>query len=435
MQTYVLTPLAHPPVSLPQHEYGYTAVYGINNQNQVVGYASREAARWDGTELVALPTVRNGSYGFDINESGAVTGMFHLAYPTRAYVIRDGVFLDISTMLPGADSAAVALNDAGVVVGRTGDFDGGQPFIYDSAAGRLTLLPPLPGHVYAMAYAINNAGTVAGISKRADESDARVFHHRNGQTTDCGAASEVNAINSSDVACGSRTFEAIHPARAYRAVLGPGPAAFEDLGHSPQPGLYNSRALDINEHGVVVGYSYGSQNHVMRAFVHYPAGHPDAGFHDLEPQVRGADGWELETAMGINDRGVIVGNGTYLGESRSFVLHPVRQREVDRILSFITLFGGVSAGGAGTGIIPGGPPVPIPSPLWHDLHPAQRDLHLSAALDNLATTLGGNGSAELLHDTARRIRHAAATELRRLTAPPLTGSADTTRLIVPGPLD
>jgi hypothetical protein len=96
----------------------------------------------------------------------------------------------------------------------------------------------------------------------------------------------------------------------------------------------------------VVGNSFGWGGEPSRAFVHYPAGHSEAGFHDLAPRVQGADGWELERAVDINDRGIIIGNGRYYGRQRSFVLYPNQERsrfEIDNMLTFVKLIGAESA--------------------------------------------------------------------------------------------
>jgi hypothetical protein len=46
---------------------------------------------------------------------------------------------------------------------------------------------------------------------------------------------------------------------------------------------------------------------------------------DLNSQVGNISGWELQTAVGINDSGQIVGNGTYLGDMHGFLLTPITQ--------------------------------------------------------------------------------------------------------------
>jgi hypothetical protein len=44
---------------------------------------------------------------------------------------------------------------------------------------------------------------------------------------------------------------------------------------------------------------------------------------DLNDLIPAGSGWELETARGINDNGWIVGEGTFNGEHRMFLLTPV----------------------------------------------------------------------------------------------------------------
>ena len=254
-----------------------------------------------------------------------------------------------------------------------------------------------------------------GSSENRDGTNSRAFLYRDGDLIDVGAASWLTGLNDADVATGSKAFNDQYPWRAYRADLSSGTAVFSDLGHSPLPGFTGSHGNGINNAGIVVGHSFKTpEDGHWQAFVDYPAGHSDAGFHDLAARVDGAEGWELETAVDINDKGVIVGNGKLNGQPRSFMLFPTKVRsrfEIETVLQFVQIFGGVTAGGSGTGILPGGKPIPIPLPVWLALSQPERDLELAAALVELARSLGDNRAAETVRGAGRQIREQAIEEL------------------------
>ena len=75
------------------------------------------------------------------------------------------------------------------------------------------------------------------------------------------------------------------------------------------------RAQDVNAHGDIVGYGPGAGG--PRALL-YRAG----VVIDLNSQIDPASGWVLRKAMGINDAGQIVGEGSHDGLVRGFLLTP-----------------------------------------------------------------------------------------------------------------
>jgi hypothetical protein len=404
MQTYTIGALGNPPIT--DQEDGYTEAAAINKSGVIAGYTAGEATVWEAEQLKKLPMPGNRSFSTDINDFETVVGMHHVVYPSRAFIARVNQFVDLDPLLPGVESSANAINNDGLVTGWAGDVAAFQPYIYDSIQGTITLIDPLPGHTQAAGFGINSAGHIAGTS-RADNVPSRLFFYRDGETFDAGQAAWLSELNDSDVAVGSFG----NPSRAYRADLSSGTAVFENLGLTPKPGYIGSHGNAINNTGVVVGHSFSTLLKVPpRAFVHFPADHPDAGLHDLQSLVDDADGWMLEEARGINDDGVIVGNGTHHGKMRSFVLYPSRPRpsfENLPSLQFIKLFGG-SSGGGGVGITPGGKPIPIPPPLLAYRSEADRDVQLGIALENFARGLGDHRIAAEIHALGTRLREDAS---------------------------
>ncbi|MGI9253533.1 MAG: hypothetical protein ACR2J8_07295, partial [Thermomicrobiales bacterium] len=49
----------------------------------------------------------------------------------------------------------------------------------------------------------------------------------------------------------------------------------------------------------------------------------DAGMIDLNSLIPAGAGWLLSDPWGINDTGMIVGQGAYMGQRRGFLLIPV----------------------------------------------------------------------------------------------------------------
>ena len=94
--------------------------------------------------------------------------------PATAIIELDG--------LPGHyDSAAAAINDDGVIVGRSG----GHAVRWD-LTGRVTDLGTLPGGRYSHAVDVNNRGTIVGQATSSDGGYHLVLWDREGRITDLG---------------------------------------------------------------------------------------------------------------------------------------------------------------------------------------------------------------------------------------------------------
>ncbi|MCX6873699.1 MAG: putative Ig domain-containing protein [Verrucomicrobia bacterium] len=166
--------------------------------------------------------------------------------------------------------AAYGINDAGRVVGIGTSPSGFNRAFRTAADGtNMTEIGTLGGDE-SWAYAINNAGQVAGTSSSLSiDTHAFLF------TDETGMA---------------------------------------DLGTL---GGYVSTAFALDSAGFVVGTAQDSAS-AMHAFVWSAP----LGMHDLNELVPVNSGWVLTEARGVNDSGVIVGNGLLNGQPRAFLLTP-----------------------------------------------------------------------------------------------------------------
>jgi hypothetical protein len=219
----------------------------------------------------------------------------------------------------------------------------------------------------------------------------------------------------------------IWPWQAFRFDASAPTPTFEPIGHSQAPGFLSSHGDAINNDGVVVGYSF-NQDKESRAFIDIPDG-PDAGFYDLQDLLVDGAGWKLETAEDVSDTGYIVGNGTYQGDHRAYLLKPQNgqgqgpfpwNKHIYEAIEAILLLGGATKGGSGIAILPGGKPIPIdphsPARLrlkWQRMAPAERDAQVGLAIRNLASVLNDADLAEVARRTGTEIAQTALKEINR----------------------
>jgi probable HAF family extracellular repeat protein len=302
--------------------------------------AARAAQGWTLVDLGTLGGFE--SHAAAVSNSGIVVGCADTASGVHAFAWRDGSMQDLGTATdpPAGDSCALAVNDAGVVAGRSGS---GEVVTWNGAT--VTHLG-IQGDVGG----INASGTVVGSYAQGGTTHA--FMYRGGVVTDLSdpaapnAASVAKAINASGQIAGTS---------ASHAFLYDG-GARRDLGTL---GGNTSSAAGIDDRGDVVGMSFDAFSQ-PRAFVYDVAMHALAGAPSYSGAVainnrgevigsgEGVYGWLVEdghytqlsklpavTSMGwthleptgINDRGWIVGTGTDAsGNLRAFVLVPGSER-------------------------------------------------------------------------------------------------------------
>jgi probable HAF family extracellular repeat protein len=152
--------------------------YGVNDARDVVGTLSSLGKSipfiWrNGTRTSLADLAGIGAYAYDINNVGQVVGSAYspditpLGPMQHAVLWQDGVIADLG-LLPGdEDSAAVAINAFGQIVGSSGRTDPEtyesfyRPFLY--MGGTMTAIQVPSGEAYASD--INGSGVVVGTMR------------------------------------------------------------------------------------------------------------------------------------------------------------------------------------------------------------------------------------------------------------------------------
>jgi probable HAF family extracellular repeat protein len=222
-----------------------------------------------------------------------------------------GTVIDLGDLPGGIDqSVASGINVFGQVVGHssaTSPTVSSHGFLWtptlpNGAAGSMTDIGGLPGGTDGtLPTAINNAGKIVGRS---------------------------NVINDSG-------------GRGYRAFLWTPSTPNGTSGSMQDLGLLNPLGNDsianaINNHDQVVGWSLVNPGTALTHAFIWTSGE---GMIDLNTQVDASGaGWVLKDAVGINDFGQIVGNGTNpAGDAHAFLLTPTPEPAALALLPFIVV--------------------------------------------------------------------------------------------------
>jgi probable HAF family extracellular repeat protein len=298
-------------IFLPTYNLSHAAA--INNNGQIVGhyYPSPERFTPDifyykNGQVSFLPNKASHNQAISvvtINDNGQILFNqqedFDGASATtsvKSYIYRNGEFEDVGS-LGGIFTNSNDINNAGQVVGGSTTSNGSQrAFIYTNSVIKEIPLEenPVPWSVlYSFGHAINDHGHVVGIASQFDETfnqTQSVFLYRNGMT--------------------------------------------EDLGWI---GMY-SEPEDINDLDQIVGsyFDFGESEgqSVSSAFTYQD----ELGLVDLNSLLDSeiiTNGWVLNSANAINNRGQIVGlasNTNYINSVFSYILTPVPEPETYAML-------------------------------------------------------------------------------------------------------
>ncbi|MBI5762852.1 MAG: DUF3466 family protein [Planctomycetes bacterium] len=224
-----------------------------------------------------------------------------LAFATAAHGTNYYIVTDLG-LLGGPVGAATNLNSAGTAVGLSTLADGNY---------HATVWNPTPVDLgtigvdtQSMAFAVNDAGKIVGVSYNYGDLSPHAFMWQAGVLTSLGNFSPHD-INSAGAVAGRTTFfNAANLWSDHACVWSAG--VLTDLGTL---GGYNSEALAINGTGVVAGQAYLVNNMTVRACV-WIAGSP----HDLGTMAGMATA--KSSAADLNNNGLVVGWSEVAGGSR-----------------------------------------------------------------------------------------------------------------------
>jgi probable HAF family extracellular repeat protein len=401
-----------------------TTPYGINAGGQITGEAAAEqvssdsylvhAFRYDGGQMIDLGTLgpSHNSTGHAINSNGDVVGFSqgtkwdvpdHFA---RAFRYSGAKLHDIHKQLAPlgfGDSVAWDINDAGDVVGD-GIF-GDDPstlhaWLYRN--GEAIDLTATVSSALVSARAINNAGQIAGI-QRGTTLTEQTFIYDLVANTVAVATSQVHGepfgMNEAGDVVGWEGGVAFLLSNGQSTAL-------------PTLGGDFSLAVGINASRLAVGWSLLASGD-SSGFVDDA---DKSALTDLSEKTDPAT-WEVVSAHGINDAGVIIATAQQDGRWSGVrlvpheITWPPRHRLPGAAASVLQILIGIIQDGPGWYIGPDGhlhhvgPGPGDPGPVWGRLTPAESDALLAVSIDVLATAI---------HDrTSRReIRKAVASLAR-----------------------
>ena len=297
--------------------------YGINNNGAVAGEADLvgnvyHAIYYDGAVHDFNAALGNpfDSSSYDVNDSGVATGFVYNGTTYYAYVYSssNNTAQDLRPLFPAGsiESEGNSINNSGTIVG---DFSlNGQRRAFRYSGGIVTDLSSLfpIGTNYSYAYVINDSGSIVGEYDTPGVNHAFLYSGGTvidlnpvlGNTTDAYS----HAVNNSNQVVG-----AFDNGGGYHAFLYSGGSA-TDI-NNLLSGSNGSNARGINDSGTVVG-RFSSLNFTGdHAFVY-----SNGVAQDLNNLIDPASGWVLNSADAINNSGQITGTGTLGGTARAFVL-------------------------------------------------------------------------------------------------------------------
>ncbi len=260
---------------------------------------------WQSGTMAALPTLGgNNAQAWGANDSGQIVGVAEtssadanctppqiLDYEAVIWTPAQGLVQKLPPYHGDKVSAAIGINSIGQVVGASGACAPISPAIASHAVlwnnGTPISIGSLGGKLGNVAYAINSAGQVAGVSDLKGDNTAHAFFWQSGQgMLDLGTLpgdflSIAYSINDSGQVVGS-SCDVNFNCRAFLWQNG----SMYDLNAliSSTSSLYLVSANDLNNYGEIVGQAFDQKSGTLPAFVATP--NNNNGNSQLEIQVR-----------------------------------------------------------------------------------------------------------------------------------------------------
>lgn len=246
----------------------------VNNAGDVVGYypacsiGPDQPFLWTvQTDLITIALPAGFSYGraYDISECGWTVGTMNS--PTRGFLVNDDGVVNLGTLSGGTFSEALAINDAGHVVGYWGNTQTGPGALACLwQDGVMIDLSPELGTPESFARDINESGVIVGM-KRSTLVDERAFILDKGTITDLGPipdgiTSDGRSINNKGHVVGIGRLDGDTVVR--RGFFWRN-GVMKDLGLLP--GMEEVFAYGLNDSDQVVGHCQNTGQAPPRAFI------------------------------------------------------------------------------------------------------------------------------------------------------------------------
>lgn len=376
----------------------------INEKGVAVGTVDGRAMRYDGSlQTLPGPSDFSGGVAKGINDgtpeiiAGQVVPLG--GGESKASLWIDGEYVDLHKQLNASYSWAVDVNDQGIVFGKADN----KPFRFNTVTKEIEILSISDPAFWAQA--INTHGNVVGWTILPGSLGAALLYDSTAHLlpTPGDLASNVRLdINDSNVVVG--TYGTTPHAFLYD------PTTTESIDIHPSS-FQMSYATSINNQKQVVGTAINNLDHWATIWT------PDDGTRKLNKLLTDKlSGWDLLEAYDINDKGQIVGRGTFNGQLRAFLLTAVETPassidlslgELDMEVKIIWFPGGIGLRVGGDFIYPKGPPVDPDG--RRELELFQRDALTGLAIQALARNIS-DPEARLLaeHSGTEVVRMAVA---------------------------
>jgi probable HAF family extracellular repeat protein len=240
--------------------------------------------------LGSLGGTQVGSRGEAINDEAQITGTSFGGNPgdqtAFLYVpVADlgfGPGMHSLGKLGGASSFGADLNAHGEVVGRS-----------TTSGGTMHAFLWLPSAKYGLSAGLNDLSPAATVFAEAT------------------ALNDLGEVAGTELTLGFASRATLWLPSPHYGL----PAGWNTLTTlAPHPDV---AALDVNAHGMIVGYAATSTGVQLAALWE------NGAWTDLNTLVAPGSGWTLDVANAINDAGDIAGRGTFAGGSRAFLLRRV----------------------------------------------------------------------------------------------------------------
>lgn len=316
----------------------------VNDLGQVVGSYekadnSNQAYVWSaagGTTDIPPLAGDTGSSAHDINNAGQVTGgsINENAMPVYSGFIwsSGGGTQDLGNLGGTTYTEGWGINSNGVVSGESETAAGAyRAIVWTSGSGMADIVQDGFGDDASSSLAINDSGQAALYSQNMMTRTAYIWDSTNGAV----ALGNIGGTGSCswDISNSGKVVGwAKDAGDKIRAFIWDSTNGMVQIGSTETAA---SKAFALNELDMVVGYSEdgagdGSGNRTAVLW-------KDGAQVDLNTLIPANSGWVLQTAWDINEKGQIVGYGTYDGKTQAFLLTPVSNGANTAINSLLLL--------------------------------------------------------------------------------------------------